>query len=94
LEITYGDTKANSQTPTIHWATSKCIQNPQKTLTNTIPVLGSLGRMYLIFFYYILPLKTQLILKDLRSRGVLLALRNAATFYLGGKVVNVAGPGM
>jgi saccharopine dehydrogenase (NADP+, L-glutamate forming) len=27
------------------------------------------------------------------SRGVLLALRNAATFYEGGKVVNVAGPG-
>ena len=28
-----------------------------------------------------------------RSRGVLLALRNAASFYQGGKVVNVAGPG-
>lgn len=27
------------------------------------------------------------------SRGVLLALRNAASFYQGGKVVNVAGPG-
>ncbi|MCJ1409367.1 Saccharopine dehydrogenase [NADP(+), L-glutamate-forming] [Ptychographa xylographoides] len=27
-----------------------------------------------------------------KSRGVLLALRNAASFYQGGKVVNVAGP--
>lgn len=28
-----------------------------------------------------------------RSRGVLLALRNAATFWEDGKIVNVAGPG-
>jgi saccharopine dehydrogenase-like NADP-dependent oxidoreductase len=27
-----------------------------------------------------------------KHRGVLLALRNAASFYQGGKVVNVAGP--
>jgi hypothetical protein len=26
------------------------------------------------------------------NRGVLLALRNAASFYRGGKIVNVAGP--
>ncbi|KAH8656629.1 Apo Saccharopine reductase [Tricladium varicosporioides] len=30
--------------------------------------------------------------EDQRSRGVLLALRNAASFYQGGKIVNVAGP--
>lgn len=34
-----------------------------------------------------------LTLQGWRSRGVLLALRNAASFYQGGKVVNVAGPG-
>jgi hypothetical protein len=27
-----------------------------------------------------------------KDRGVLLALRNAASFYQGGKIVNVAGP--
>jgi hypothetical protein len=39
-------------------------------------------------------LEILLILKDQRPRGALLALRSAASFYLGGKVVNVAGPGM
>jgi len=34
-----------------------------------------------------------LTLPDCRSRGVLLALRNAAKFYQDGKVVDVAGPG-
>jgi hypothetical protein len=47
-----------------------------------------------IFFFCLLPLDILLILKDQRPRGALLALRNAASFYLGGKVVNVAGPGM
>ncbi len=33
-------------------------------------------------------------LKDQSPRGALLALRNPASFYQGGKVVNVPGPGM
>jgi hypothetical protein len=48
----------------------------------------------IIFLFCLLPLESLLILKDPRSRGVLLALRSSASFYLGGKVVNVAGPGM
>jgi hypothetical protein len=47
-----------------------------------------------IFFFCLLPLEILLILKDQRPRGALLALRSAASFYLGGKIVNVAGPGM
>lgn len=39
------------------------------------------------------PEQVILTLWDLRSRGVLLALRNAASFYQEGKLVKIAGPG-
>ena len=43
---------------------------------------------------YLRYLDDSLIFNVARPRGALLALRNAASFYEGGKVVRVAGPGM